>query len=80
MAAVEGEVQETGWIDINLPAVDSEQEELNDSEPLERELSLDLEGADVEELPPDGIDDEGKMLFIGLTIIIIPIEMCECML
>ena len=63
VAAEEGEVQETGWIDINLPAIDSEQEEPTDSEPLEQELSLNLEDADIEELPADEFDDTGSMYF-----------------
>ena len=57
----EGNMQETGWIDINLPITDSEQEEPTDGEPMEEELSLNLEDAELEELPANEFDDEGNI-------------------
>ena len=54
-AADEGDVQETGWIDITLPNADGE-EEPTDSEPLEQDLNLSLEEVNLAELPAD---DEG---------------------
>ena len=46
-------MRETGWIDIDLPDADSEQEDPDDSEPLEQELNLSLEEADLDKLPAD---------------------------
>ena len=38
-------------LDIDLPDTDSEREEPDDSEPLEQELNLSLEEADLDKLP-----------------------------
>ena len=57
-----GKEQETGWIDINLPDIGSEQEELSDSEPSEEELKINLGDVDHEDLPLNELDDEGIVL------------------
>ena len=65
VAADDGKVRESGWIDIDLPNANNELEGPTDTEPMEQELDLSLEElkelpAD-DELPANGLDKEGMI-------------------